>query len=123
MVLIGEKSQGIREVLFYLAKIVPDLERHEPRNCGLIVRRAESKVLTYRFLEVPPVEVTDYHRTIENWKTAIEKHGSQCLHFMGKRYGNKYANPALYLELSFTRMVSGRIDFDAAFERLVTEKK
>jgi len=122
MVFVGDKSQGIREVRFYLAKVVPDLERNEPLNCGLIIRRAESKELTYRFLDIPPVEVDGYTETIGNWKAAIASHGSQSLHFMGKRHGNKYANPALYLELAFTRMVSGRIDFDAAFERLVTRR-
>lgn len=129
MTLIGIPGQGIREVRFYLAKAVVDLARGEPRNCGLVVRVAESSVLTFRFMDalllqvrdmdVPPVVIDGYHQTIQNWKDAIEKHGTKSLHFIGKREGNKYANPALYIEPAFSRMVAGRVDFDAAYKRLV----
>jgi len=118
-VLIGEKGQGIREVRFYLAKAVPDLMRGEPRNCGLIIRRAESKELHFRFMDVPPVVIDGYHETIGNWKDALVKHGNRSLHFIGKRSGNKYANPKLYIELAFNRMVAGRVDFGEAYKRLV----
>jgi hypothetical protein len=119
MNLIGEKWQGIREVRFYLAKLVPDLARNEPRNCGLIVRLAESKELYRRFMEVPPVALDEYRTVLVNWEAAIEKHGTRCLHFIGKRDGNKYANPALYIELAASRMVAGRVNFDEAYKRLV----
>ena len=56
---------------------------------------------------------------VQNWKDAIAKHDSQCLHFIGKRSGNKYANPALYIELAFNRMVAGRVNFGEAYTRLV----
>ena len=117
--MIGMPGQSIREVRFYLAKAMSDVARGEPKNCGLIVRVAESSVLTYRFMEVMPVIVEGYHETIRNWKEAIEKHGTKSLHFIGKREGNKYANPALYIEPGFARMVAGRVDFDAAYKRLV----
>jgi hypothetical protein len=131
MTLIGEKGQGIREVIFYLAKAVPDLMRGEPRNCGLIVRVAESTELTYRFMDRPPLfidpqaaadfgeKVGGYHETIANWKAAFEKHGTKSMHFVGKRSGNKYANPALYIEPAFNRMVAGRVNFGELYKRLV----
>ena len=119
MTFIGQPGQGIREVRFYLAKLVPDLTRNEPRNCGLLVRVAESSTLTYRFMEVPPVALDGYHQVIQQWKDGFEKHGIRGLHFIGKREGNKYANPQLYIEPGFARMVAGRVDFDAAFKRLV----
>lgn len=124
MTLIGEQGQSVREVLFYLIKAVPDLDRGEPRNTGLIIRCAESKKLTYRFPAQPPwgaVPYIDrYNEIIQGWKDAIAKYDSQCLHFIGKRQGNKYANPRLYIELAFTRMVAGRVDFDAVYKRLVS---
>lgn len=120
--LIGEKTQGIREVRFYLAKMIPDLLRNEPRNCGLVIRLAESKTLFYQFLKVPPVAVDGYHEIVKGWMEAIDKYGTRSLHFIGRREGNKYANAALYIELGHTRMVAGRVNFDEAFRTLVKSR-
>ena len=118
-----------REVQWYLAKYIPDLERNEPQNIGLIVRPADS-LMVWRFitpddLRKRPVSsakgrakgVGDvYEAQLAKWEGILEKYGETCLKWITKR---SKKSPRFYIEPAGGRIVSGRIDMDAFFERLV----
>lgn len=125
-------SDHPREVQWYLCKYIPDLERNEPRNVGLIVRPADGP-MTWRFMTIgefgnvgrpttaPAKELAAgrmeaYREQIGKWTGILEKHGEKCLRWITKR---SKKTPRFYIELAGGRIVAGRIDMDAFFERLV----
>lgn len=110
-----------REVQWYLAKYIPDLERNEPRNVGLIMRPADAE-MTWRFLDPRTVEALykgaedAYVAQTGKWTGILEKYGVKCLRWIGKR---SKKNPRFYIEQAGGRIVAGRVVFDALYERLV----
>lgn len=117
----GEESQGPREVLWYLAKAIPDLDRNEPKNIGLVVRLAESEKLAYAFITDPVVlaargvaDVKGCMECVTAWIGTIERHGARCLYWLPKR-----KHPSYYIELSGRAIKPGRVNIGALYERLV----
>lgn len=121
MTVIGDEAQGPREVLWYLAKAVPDVERNEPRNIGLVLRVAESERLAYVFVTDPIAiaargveDVKGCLAQVTEWITTIEKYGARCLSWLPKRKSKLY-----YVELSGRAIKAGRVNVGALYERLV----
>lgn len=106
--------------MWFLAKVVPDLERNEPRNVGLVLRVAESDRLTYRFVDqvvagaFGVIDAVAYLEQIRAWIDAMEKHGAKSLYWLPKRKSRSY-----YMELAGTVIKPGRVNFAALYERLV----
>lgn len=130
--LVGSKEQPPREVIWWLAKYVPDPERNEPRNTGLILRTAESETLVYLFHPtifrgavfgvakdghyVTSNERRLHEAQVDLWKAAMEKYGARCMVWLPKKRSST-------LRHSIVRAGSvvkgGRINVEALYERLV----
>lgn len=108
-------------MLWYLAKAVPDVDRNEPRNIGLIVRLAESERLAYVFITDPVVlavrgieDVQGCKAQVDEWIAAIEKYGATCLRWLPNRKSKSY-----YIEMSGRAIKPGRVNVGALYDRLV----
>lgn len=114
-------SDHPREVHWYLAKYVRDLERNEPVNVGVIIRPADG-MLMVKFKEPGTVSGLTkdawptYVESVAKWTDTLNKHGEKCLRWITKR---SKKSPRLYIEMAGGRLVGGRVDLDAMFDRLV----
>ena len=123
---VGSQDQPSREIIWYLAKVVPDVERNEPRNVGLILRLAELQELHYRFAEGMPFSGCDiaqlqaYKRQVTWWTETMDKYGARCLFWITKpKDGGSDTNTRFYLEKAGAAVRPGRVNFDALYKRLV----
>ncbi len=105
-----------REVQWFVAKYVPDLVRGEPRNIGVILRLFEG-VLKYRFWSIPPFvrDPTTYLAWVDYWTATMEKHQAKSLHWLPKRR----AGDTFYIEQAGAKLITGEVDFEALYARLV----
>ncbi len=126
-------SDHPREVQWYLCKYIPDLERNEPRNVGVIVRPADGPVV-WRFMddghfgnlgrpttspteELEPGRLEAFREQRAKWIGTLEKYREKYLSWITKRSKKM---PHFYVELAGSRLVAGRFDLDAMFERWVS---
>ena len=109
----------VREVQWFLAKHVPDIDRNEPRNIGLVYRPADGP-LTCRFLDRDhlPGWIKDreaYQQWTAKWLATIDKYGVKCLHWIAKRKPGE----TFYFEMAGAKLVSVEVDFDSLWKDLV----
>lgn len=118
--MVGSPEQGPREVIWYLAKTVPNPARNEPVNIGIILRLAESEELTYRF-DGPRDWARDpkvWSERVAKWTGILDKYGPECLRWLPNR---KLGDP-FYVELAGRDIRPGRVDFDALYNELVAPR-